>query len=195
LLTIAQQNLEDFARSIDPKTPARLAFTISVKDFLQNSSNSAEEFWNPISVAIVSDFPQDVGTKERRLVQGAVNIRKTIGEIRDPAYKIDYARLMEHAPKRQGQYQGMGGKLPATLMLTSWSHAPFSSLQTWSDSGHETEPVLVQPALHCLEVVPIPRGQDRQCGICWRGKDGGYWLTANLQDELWSKILYAGCDG
>lgn len=190
--------MEDFARSIDARTPARLAFTISVKDFLHNSQDSAGEFWNPISVAIVSDFPQDVGTKQKRLkrlIQGAVNVRKHIGEIRDPAYTIDYARLMEHAPKRQGQYQGMGGKLPATLMLTSWSHAPFSGLQTWSDSGHETEPALVQPVLSCLESVPVPRGQDRQCGICWRGKDGGYWLTANLQDGLWGRILDVGNDG
>lgn len=147
------------------------------------------EFWNPLSVAIAADFPQSKETQETRLVQGAANVRQAISEVRDPAYKQDYARMMKNDGERHGQPIGFGNRLPAALILTSWSHAPIHSLQMWSEESHEREPVHVQPFLHLMKPLPVPDGQDRQFGICWKGKDGGFWFTADLEDDLWRRIL------
>lgn len=189
------QNLEAFARSIDPRSPSRFAFIISVRDSFRNEEKSSAESWNPFSVAFASDFPREAGTRKALLIKGAANIREQICEIRDAAYKKDYACLMQHSARRQGQPRRMGNRLPATLMLTSWSHTPYYKLQTWADGEHEREPSFVQPLLNCLESLPLPRGQDRQCSICWRGSDGGYWLTANLEADLWQRILDISLDG
>jgi hypothetical protein len=97
--------------------------------------------------------------------------------------------MMTHAAERQGQPVGFGDRLPAAMILTSWSHAPIHSLQMWSEDHHEREPVHVQPMLHLMKPLPVPDGQDRQFGICGKGKEGGFWFTADLAEELWGRIL------
>jgi hypothetical protein len=181
--------LEDYARENDPSTPAKLAFLISVKEFFQRPREGPGEFWNPLSVAVAADSPNVKGDRQSRLIEGATNVRKAISEVRDPAYKQDYAHLIKHVAERQGQPLGFGDRLPAAMILTSWSHAPIHSLQMWSEDHHEREPVHVQPMLHLMKPLPVPDGQDRQFGICWKGKDGGFWFTADLADDLWRRIL------
>lgn len=88
--------------------------------------------------------------------------------------------------------QDMGKRIPASMLLTSWSHAPFPELEVWSDLGQQRKPAMVQPIIGCLSSIPLPeRGSiDRQIGVVWEGKGGnGYWVTANLEHDLWSRIL------
>jgi hypothetical protein len=40
-----------------------------------------------------------------------------------------------------------------------------------------------------MKPLPVPDGMDRQFGICWKGKDGGYWFSAAFPDDLWRRIL------
>lgn len=160
-----------------------------MKEFFSNPRQGVDEFWNPFSVAIASDFPQTEAGQQARLVQGAVNVRKAINEVREPAYREDYANFMKHNPARQGQPIGFGNKTPQTLILTSWSHAPLHSLPLWSEEDHEREPFHVQPLLHLMKPLPVPDEMDRQFGIVWRGKEGGYWLTATFEDDLWRRVL------
>lgn len=184
-----KKNLDDYSRSIDPKSPAKLAFLIRVKEFFANPKQGIEEFWNPLSVGIASDFPQTEGSQQSRLLTGAVNMRKSINEVRESAYVEDYAHLIEHAGERQGQPNGFGNRTPTLLILTSWSHSPLHSLQMWSEEHHKHEPEFVQPLLHLMKPLPVPDGMDRQFGICWKGKDGGYWFSAAFPDDLWRMVL------
>jgi len=181
--------LDDYSRALDPKNPAKLAFMIRVKEFFANPKQGIEEFWNPLSVGIVSDFPRTGDSQQSRLLAGAANMRRNIGEVRKPEYREDYAHLMHHAAERQGQPDGFGNRIPALLILTSWTHSPLHSLQMWSEEHHEHEPTFVQPLLHLMKPLPVPDGMDRQFGICWEGKDGGYWFSANFADDMWSRVL------
>src|SRR4051812_32271967 len=115
--------MDDYSRTLDPKNPAKLAFMIRVKEFFADPKQGIEEFWNPLSVGIASDFPRTEDPQQSRLLAGAVNVRRNITEVREPAYRADYAHLMEHAGERQGQPDGFGNRTPALLVLTSWSHA------------------------------------------------------------------------
>ena len=181
--------MDDYSRSVDPKNPAKLAFLIRVKEFFANPKQGIEEFWNPLSVGIASDFPQSGDSQQSRFLAGVVNMRRNINEVREPAYREDYAHLMEHAGERQGQPNGFGNRTPALLILTSWSHSPLHSLQMWSEEHHEREPEFVQPLLHLMKPLPVPDGMDRQFGICWKAKNGGYWFSAAFPDDLWRRIL------
>jgi hypothetical protein len=170
------------------------AFLIRVKDFFKNPKDGPGEFWNPLSLAIPSHFPQNEGTQQSRLVQGAVNVRKSISEVRDPAYKEDYAKLIKHHAERQGQPLGFGNRLPATMVLTSWSHSPLDTLQMWSDESHEREPLHVQPILNLLKPLPVPDGQDRQFSICWKGKDGGVLAYGESGRRLVAQNFGCSCN-
>lgn len=163
-----------------------------MKDFFNDTRQGREEFWNPFTVGITADFPQkqpESSSQTSRMIQGAANVRKAINEVRDPAYRADYADMMKHNPARQGQPIGFGNALPQTLILTSWTHAPIHSLPMWSEEHHEREPAHVQPVFRLFRPLPVPDEHDRQLGICWRGKEGGYWLTATFEEELWRRIL------
>lgn len=77
------------------------------------------------------------------------------------------------------------------MLLTSWSHAPFPELQMWRDPDQEHGPVMVQPIIGGIPSIPLPeRGAlDRQICVVWEGKGGdGFWMTANLEDDLWYRI-------
>jgi hypothetical protein len=148
--------------------------------------------WNPFSIAIVSPPPRGEPLNRARLLAGAINIRNHVEMVRDPAYMQDYATLMEKAPARQCQMQDMGKRVPASMLLTSWSHAPFPELEMWSTPDQTHKPFMVQPIIGGLSSIPLPeRGAlDRQIGVVWeaRGSDG-YWLTANLEEDLWRRII------
>lgn len=126
-------------------------------------------------------------------MDGALNIRGTINAIRDPMFAQDYADLMANVPQRQTQIRTMGKRLPATLLLTSWSHAPFADLEAWSDPGHARErALLLQPVIGSIPSAPVPGRStlDSQVGVIWKGKEGGgYWFTANLEEGLWRGLL------
>jgi hypothetical protein len=50
----------------------------------------------------------------------------------------------------------------------------------------------VQPVIGGISSIPLlERGAlDRQIAVVWEGKGGdGYWLTANLEDDLWRRIM------
>jgi hypothetical protein len=106
----------------------------------------------------------------------------------------DYAVLMDKAPARQCQMRDMGKRIPVSMLLTSWSHAPFPELQMWRDPDQEHAPVMVQPIIGGIPSIPLPeRGAlDRQICVVWEGKGGdGFWMTANLEDDLWYRIMDA----
>ena len=78
------------------------------------------------------------------------------------------------------------------MLLTSWSHAPFPELEMWSAMDQKRKPTMVQPIIGGLSSIPLPeRGAiDRQIGVVWEGRGGnGYWLTANLEEDLWRRIF------
>jgi len=159
---------------------------------IQISQKPQDEIGNPFSIAVVSPFPKLPSTKQSKLVDGALNIRNTITTIRHPMYAQDYADLMAKAPQRQSQIQDMGKRLPASMLLTSWVHAPFSDLQLWSDPERKHKTALLQPIVGCIPVIPVPRRGtlDPQIGVVWKDGEGdGYWFTANLEGELWRGIL------
>lgn len=189
LANASVQKLADYAHEIDPSTKARLIITVSVRRSLQSPQEREPELWNPVTLAMIKPATFDHLTQQQRLIQGAISIREHIQEVRDPAYIQDYTALMSQAPRRQCQVKGVGGRTPVTMLLTSWSHAPFENLQVCTKSSDDSGPVLVQPQMNVIHSLPIPRGLDRQCAICWRGKAGGYWFTANLEDRLWERIL------
>ena len=126
-------------------------------------------------------------------MNGAVNIRSTINATRDPAYALDYADLMAKTPRRQAQIRKMGKRSPASMLLTSWSHAPFGDLEAWSDpANHTRETNFLQPVIGCIPSAPVPgrSTMDPQVGVVWRGKDGdGYWFTAKIEESLWRGIM------
>jgi hypothetical protein len=158
---------------------------------LKSSQNQDDEIRNPFSIAVVSPFPETLASKQSKLVNGAVNIRNTINMIRDPMYVRDYADLMAKVPQRQCQIRDMGKRLPASMLLTSWSHAPFGDLEIWSDPKHTRETTMLQPIIGCIPSIPMPgqSGLDPQVGIVWKGREGdGYWFTANLEEGLWRAI-------
>ena len=160
---------------------------------LQNSQKSSDEIWNPVAVAAVSPFPKTPAQRQSKHVDGAVNIRSTINATRDPKFAEDYADLMANVPQRQTQIRTMGKRLPATVLLTSWSHAPFADLEAWSDSKHTREPAfLLQPVIGSIPLAPVPGRStlDSQVGVIWKGKEGGgYWFTANLEEGMWRGLL------
>jgi hypothetical protein len=160
---------------------------------LQNSQKSSDEMWNPVAVAVVSPFSKTPASRQSRLVDGALNIRSTINAIRDPIFAHDYADLMANVPQRQTQIRTMGKRLPATLLLTSWSHAPFADLGAWSGPEHTREPAsLLQPVIGSIPLAPVLGRStlDSQVGVIWKGKEGdGYWFTANLEEGLWRGLL------
>jgi hypothetical protein len=148
--------------------------------------------WNPFSIAIVSPPPRDEPSNRARLLAGAMNIRNHVEMVRDPAYMRDYATLMAKAPARQCQMKDTGKRVPASMLLTSWSHAPFPELEMWSSPDQTRKPFMVQPVIGGLSSIPLPeRGAlERQIGVVWEARGGdGYWLTANLEDDLWRGIL------
>jgi hypothetical protein len=172
-------------------------FSVSMRKFLKNSQNpSSSELWNPVSLAIVPPFPRAPASNSRqsKLIDGALNVRSTINAIRDPIFAQDYADLMANVPQRQTQMRNMGKRLPATVLITSWSHAPFADLQAWSDSkGHTREAAfLLQPVIGAIAAAPVPGrfSLDPQVGVIWKGKEGdGYWFTANLEEKLWRGVV------
>jgi hypothetical protein len=170
-----------------------LAFVVSVREFLESSQKPGSEFGNPISIAFAAPCPQSTASKRNKLVQGALQIRKHVQEVRDPAYMHDYVSMMDQAPRRQLQVRGMGVRVPATLLLTSWSHTPFPEVEVWSaPEQHAREPLIIQPVVTGLPVLPFPNRyvQDRQCAVVWRGRKGdGIWFAANLEADLWRRIL------
>jgi hypothetical protein len=169
-----------------------LAFSISMRRLLQNSQKSSDEIWNPVGLAVVPPFPKAPESRQSRLVDGAVNIRSTINAIRDPTFAQDYADLMAKVPQRQTQIRKMGKRLPASVLLTSWSHAPFADLQAWSDPKHTREIAFLQPIIGSILAAPVPGRStlDPQVGVIWKGKEGdGCWFTANLEEKLWRGIL------
>ena len=141
---------------------------------------------------VASPVSKREASKRARLFEGAVNIRNDVESVRTPAYMQDYATLMQKAPARQCQMQDMGKRIPVSMLLTSWSHAPFPELEMWSAMDQKRKPTMVQPIIGGLSSIPLPeRGaMDRQVGVVWEGKGGnGYWMTANLEDSLWSRIM------
>jgi hypothetical protein len=163
-----------------------------VREFLKRSQAPDAEVWNPITIAVVSPLPRLESPRAVKLLAGAINIRDHVSSVRTPQYMQDYATLMEKIPERLCQMQDMGKRVPVSMLLTSWSHAPFPELEMWSDPGQQRKPAMVQPIIGGISSIPLPdRGVlDRQIGVVWEGKDGdGYWLTANLEDDLWRKIM------
>jgi hypothetical protein len=186
------QNLASFAHTLDPTTLERFAFTASVRDFLKQTQTPDAEVWNPFTIAIVSPLPKAESPKEVKLLAGAINIRDHVASVRNPQYMQDYATLMEKVPGKQCQMQDMGKRVPVSMLLTSWSHAPFPELEMWSDPDQKRKPSTVQPVIGGISSIPLlERGAlDRQIAVVWEGKDGdGYWLTANLEDDLWRRIM------
>lgn len=165
-----------------------------MRRILEHSQKAEDEIRNPVSLAVVSPFPKAPAAKQSKFVNGAVNIRSTINNTRDPAYALDYADIMAKAPRRQSQIRKMGKRSPASMLLTSWSHAPFGDLEAWSDAtNHDREMSFLQPIIGCIPSAPAPGRStlDPQVGIIWKGKEGGggYWFTANLEEGLWRGIL------
>jgi hypothetical protein len=159
---------------------------------LEDPQKLDDEIGNPFSIAVVSPFPKTSATKQSRLIDGAVNIRRHINMMRDALYARDYADLMTKVLQRQCQFRDAGKRLPASMLLTSWSHTPFADLQIWSDLKHRREATLLQPIIGCIPLIPVPRRNalDPQIGIVWKGKEGdGYWFTASLEEGLWHRIL------
>jgi hypothetical protein len=186
------QNLADFAQTLDPTTSERFAFTASVRDYLQQTQILDAEVWNPFTIAIVSPFPKEEAPKRTKLIAGALNIRDHVASVRTPAYMRDYATLIERTPATQCQMQDMGKRVPVSMLLTSWSHAPFPELEMWSDPAQARKPAMVQPVIGGIPSIPLPEkgALDRQIGVVWEGRGGnGYWLTANLEDDLWRRII------
>lgn len=186
------QNLAAFAQTVDPTTSERFAFTASVRDSLKQTQVLDAEVWNPFTIAIVSPLRKEEAPKRTKLLAGAINIRDHVASVRTPAYMQDYANLMEKTPATLCQLQDMGKRVPVSLLLTSWSHAPFPELEMWSDPDQARRPAMVQPIIGGLSCIRLPeRGAlDRQIGVVWEGKGGdGYWLTANLEDDLWRRIV------
>lgn len=186
------KNLASFSHTFDPTIPERLAFTVSLRDFLKQTQPSDAEVWNPFTIAIVSPLPKVESSKEVKLLAGAINIRDHVASVRNPQYMQDYATLMEKVSGRQCQMLDMGKRVPVSMLLTSWSHAPFPELEMWSNPDQERKPVMVQPIIGGISSIPLPEkgALDRQIGVVWEGKGGdGYWLTANLEDDLWRKIM------
>lgn len=86
----------------------------------------------------------------------------------------------------------MGKRTPTSMFLSSWSHAPFPELEMWSDPDQSPRPIMVQPIISHLPSIPLPEkgGLDHQIGIVWEAKGrNGFWLTANLEDDLWRSII------
>jgi hypothetical protein len=153
---------------------------------------SDAEVWNPITITIVSPLAKAESPKKAKLLAGAINIRDHVASVRNPQYMQDWTTLMENAPVRQSQMLDMGKRLPVSMLLTSWSHAPFPELEMWSHPDQQHKPVMVQPIIGGISSIPLPeRGTlDRQIGVVWEGRGGdGYWLTANLEDDLWRRIM------
>ncbi|KAM0695555.1 hypothetical protein Q7P36_005915 [Cladosporium allicinum] len=182
-----QLNFADHARNSCQTTEECFAITVNISEFLQNTQKPEAEMWNPLAIAIATPADGIDRAKRQRLVSGALAIRKSIGGLRSGAFMQDYKLMMSNAPKRQGRLRGLGRKSPATLLLTSWSGAPFQTMEVWEDSKHEREPYFVQPGITPARFVPT-RGPFAQCGICWKGKSGGYWLSAKMDDYLWNSI-------
>lgn len=186
------QNLASFAHDLDPKVPEKLAFTINVKSPLERQHVSHSELSNPFTIAIVSPLSRTISSKRDQLVEGANAIRKHINEVRDPAYMADYNCLMAEAPQRQSQVRNAGSRVPVSLLLTSWLDVPFVDLETWKTTKCEGRPITMQPVIGCLPSIPLPEryALDRQVGIIWqREKNNGCWFTANLEQDLWRRIL------
>lgn len=165
---------------MSPNRTARLAFTMNMKANLHNPQEQIAECWNPLVIVSAPDYPRGSGIAQIRLVQGAINIRTLINRTRESQIEgmALAAQIEEAAEGRQGR----------SLLLTSWSHAPFPQLQMGAESRDLCEPILVQPMLNCLKSLPVPRGQAREIGICWKGTNGGYWFTANLEHDLWRRM-------
>jgi hypothetical protein len=148
-----------------------LAFGISMRRSLQNSQKSSDEMWNPVAVAVVSPFSKTPASRQSRLVDGVLNIRSTINAIRDLMFAHDYADLMANVLQRQTQIRSMGKRVPATVLLTSWSYAPFADLEAWSGPEHTREPAsLLQPVVGSIPLAPVPGRStlDSQVGVIWR---------------------------
>jgi hypothetical protein len=187
-----RQNLADFAQSLDPDTPETLGFAISMRKALKTLPKSLDEIGNPIGFAVVSPFPKGPAVKQSKLIDGAVNIRSTINMTRDPTYAQDYGDIMAKAPGRMCQMRKMGKRVPASMLLTSWSHVPFGDLEMWSDPKHARAAALLQPVIGAIPSAPVPGRStlDPQVGVIWKRKeDDGYWFTANLEEGLWRRIL------
>jgi len=104
----------------------------------------------------------------------------------------DYATLMEKAPHRQCQMHDTGKRVPVSLLLTSWTHAPFSELEVLHSPDPARKPAMIQPVIGGIPSIPLPGGAslDRQIGVIWEAvAQNGYWLTANLEDDLWHRIM------
>lgn len=169
-----------------------MAFTINVNKTLDRSRGSNAALSNPFSIAIASPLSPTTACKRDRLVEGAVGIRHLINDVRDPAYISDYNSLMAEVPQRQSQIRGMGSRVPASLLLTSWSNVPFANLEPWHKAEDEWSPAMIQPTIRCIPAIPLPEryALDRQIGIVWEGKkNDGCWFTANLEHDLWSRLL------
>ena len=148
--------------------------------------------WNPFTIVIVSPLPKGDASKRAKLIAGAVNIRNHVESVRTEAYMQDYATLMQKAPARQCQMEDMGKRVPVSMLLTSWSHSPFPELEMWSGLDQKRRPTMIQPVIGGLPSIPLPEkgAMDRQVGVVWEGKGGnGYWMTANLEDNLWCRIV------
>ncbi|KAM0715209.1 hypothetical protein Q7P37_009674 [Cladosporium fusiforme] len=174
-------HLTDFNATLNPKSIARFSFVMNVKHAFCNAQDPIAECWNPLVIVPVPDYPQNIAEGHSRLVQGALDIRNLIKRTRESHDPVGHvASGIEEKP------HGMDGR---TLLLTSWTHAPFSKQRIGRDVDNLCEPVVVQPMLNCLKSLPVPRGQEREIGICWKGAGGGYWFTANLEEDLWRRIL------
>ena len=141
---------------------------------LQISQKPCDEIRNPFSIAMASPFPLTPASKQSKLIDGAIGIRSTINAVRDPSYAQDYADLMAGVPVRQCQIRNMGKRAPASLMLTSWSHAPFGDLEIRSEPKHAHEAAsLLQPIVGAIASAPVPGRStlDPQVGVVWKGRE------------------------
>lgn len=79
---------------------------------------------------------------------------------------------------------------PPTLLLNSWSHAPFQDLPLHCDAQDQQQSQVahVQHELRYARWIPTPWTLPRSVSICREGAEGGYWLEANLSDAMWERL-------
>ena len=167
-----------------------MIISVSLRKYFERPPEKSD-LWNPtagIAMSPISQTPESLQCEG--IVHQALSIREQLHTNNTPTFAARILGFL-NSVKRSPVSMWRGGCAdPPTLLLNSWSHAPFQNLPLHCDAQDPQHlPVAhVQHELRYARWIPTPWTLPRSVSICREGAEGGYWLEANMSESMWESL-------
>lgn len=167
----------------------RMIVAISLRPLLIVPHEAQSELWNPTGgVTVLPPIATHANHRER-FVEHAQSIRTQIASARTPAFVKRLLSFMKNVGTWPITIRRQGCLDSPIMLLSSWRHVDLSKLTLGDESDSSaSNAVLVQHELRYVQWLPTPWILPPPTCICHKSSDGGYWLEANLTEQMWDRI-------